>query len=1476
MKISPPTPTLLLPFSPRFRAVFLWALIFFCNPNAWCETAAFLPGWTNRIETFSGTNLVSFSNLPVAYVTSATASNVSNSVPAAQTGFDAFPKAMGFTGPVTGDGAPSNNLIYYFKPGTNAAIVTNTVQLAITNAPGSNSVSTNIDIVVFPAPTQLEIRFYNSSTNPASQVYILPNAKQDPPNPNFTWSNSTSGSNNWTNWMATTGHMTVTLADIGVTGTNTAGQAYYSVYTTNFNNAAWWVSYEGGHLPAPTNAQGAWNGSTLIVAPPNAGTPSGPWGFRQWNTFEVTLDGSAEDVGDTTYINQFSIPLAMRVFTSNTTDSSQYNQHGGWTNFSKSNFNALASNMVTKFTNALWRSPDGTKAVLVAFPSSAAQGTVVTPIPPAYTTSTPNSFSLFSDYFAAVKANTSRTTKIKDQIALPDTNGGNGAWQFFYDFDLTVTASNTLLLSGGILTTNNSTSGANVGKHTNTTGLTMEIGADTGGPTDNWASWTVYTAPTPSGFTYATTVGLPPDQFERYSTNSWVPVGLRGERVFQTSTNWLNVASYSGFTSTDDLELYNNKFGTAVMGRILGDLAAGFALGFINSDVVNPAYSTHYTNTPTAYGDTPSGSWWGGNQYPLSSTNRLAFGGVQTNLSSNGNTFYSEFGGMIHDSGTKLTYMHPIYDRMQVYGGGAVAAGTPQNQLQPSTATNAVPPIFIVEIEMYDGLLSAPQPVLPPAPGAMPVYQTITNALASAQGLVEGSSYGPNQLSALNMQSPATWTVQGLPAGLTYSNVTNAGIVYASISGTPSAGSGLNPPRLYAVTAVMSNSYGLAVTNVSGPLNATSFYLEVSTTGVTPADTPATLVAVPAPAASMSTTLNTPSAPVSFLVQGVNLSNTTVNITAPAGFQVSTNSASGFGGSAVLTATNDPSLLTTNLAPMPVFVRLAAGASAGTLSGNVSIASQSVPSTQVAVTGTIGGASSPTVPTAPTITGITPGNTQLAVAFTAPLSDGGAAITNYEYSTDGGGTWTPHTPLVTTTPIVITGLVNGTTYPVQIRAVNSAGSGAASATVNGTPTGAPSPVPPTAPTIMSITPGNQRLSVAFTAPSSDGGAAITNYEYSTDGGSTWSRRVPAATTSPLSITGLTNGTLYPVQIRAVNIAGHGAASATVIGTPVPGTPGAPTITGITPGNGQLAVAFTAPASDGGAPITNYDYSTDNGASWTSHAPAATASPLVITVLTNGVEYTVRIRAENAAGPGAASNSAEGTPTATPTPEPPSAPTITGITPGNGQLTVDFLAPFNDGGAPVTNYEYSTSNGLLWTRCNPAVTSSPLIITGLSNGTTYQVKIRAVNIAGHGAASATASGTPTDNPSSFLSYNTWLTSYPDLSDTAQSADPDGDGFSNYNEYAFDGNPTVGTPSLLASSNSGASIVFRFTGLKGADANYTVQNTTNLNTSVFTNTTIPVSPATDQSGVLLPSSYEKREFSVPVSRTNNFYRVIFTNQ
>ncbi|NCW27303.1 MAG: DUF1533 domain-containing protein, partial [Verrucomicrobia bacterium] len=354
----------------------------------------------------------------------------------------------------------------------------------------------------------------------------------------------------------------------------------------------------------------------------------------------------------------------------------------------------------------------------------------------------------------------------------------------------------------------------------------------------------------------------------------------------------------------------------------------------------------------------------------------------------------------------------------------------------------------------------------------------------------------------------------------------------------------------------------------------------------------------------------------------------------------------------------------------------------------------------------------------PSITSITSGNGLLNVNFTPP-SVGASTISNYKFSINGGTSFTTRSPASTSSPLLITGLANGTSYNVQILAVNSAGDGAPTASTAAVPYTVPG-----APTITGITPGNGILSVAFSAPSSNGGSLITDYKYSTDGGSTFTS--VGATTSPISISGLSNGTAYNVQIRAVNAAGDGTATASTSATPRT-TPGAPTITTITPGNGQLSVAFSPPSSDGGNAVSNYDYSIDGGRSWTARSPANTASPLVLSSLANGTTYDVQIRAVNAAGSGTATSTTQGTPVAPPDPTitvskaslaaktttygtPSSAETFTvsGTTLGSGNLTVS---------AP-TGFEVSTDGTTYFSSVNLTINS------GIVNETTIYARLAA--------------------------------------------------------------------------------------------------------------------------------------------------------
>jgi hypothetical protein len=162
------------------------------------------------------------------------------------------------------------------------------------------------------------------------------------------------------------------------------------------------------------------------------------------------------------------------------------------------------------------------------------------------------------------------------------------------------------------------------------------------------------------------------------------------------------------------------------------------------------------------------------------------------------------------------------------------------------------------------------------------------------------------------------------------------------------------------------------------------------------------------------------------------------------------------------------------------------------------------------------------LPSAPAITSITPGTNQLMVNFTAPISNSGFPILSYDYSVDNGSAWFPSG--TNTSPIIITGLGNGTTYNVVLRAVNSVGAGAKSNTASGTPS-----APLTAPIINYILAGNDGAYVYFTP----GSGTVTNYKYIVDSGAV-ALLDPADTKSPVFIPGLSNGNTYNITLIATN------------------------------------------------------------------------------------------------------------------------------------------------------------------------------------------------------------------------------------------------------------------------------------------------------------------------------------------------------
>jgi hypothetical protein len=274
--------------------------------------------------------------------------------------------------------------------------------------------------------------------------------------------------------------------------------------------------------------------------------------------------------------------------------------------------------------------------------------------------------------------------------------------------------------------------------------------------------------------------------------------------------------------------------------------------------------------------------------------------------------------------------------------------------------------------------------------------------------------------------------------------------------------------------------------------------------------------------------------------------------------------------------------------------------------------------------------------------------------------------------------------------------------------------------------GSVNPTVPGAPTGVSASAGDTTATVSWTAPS-NGGLPITGYTVTSSPDS-----VTATTAGATSVTvpSLTNGTTYTFTVTATNALGDSPPSAP--SNPV--TPAAPTVAGAptavvaTAGDSQASVHWTAPASNGGSPISGYTVTSDPGGLTGSSAGAATSATVL--GLTDGITYTFTVVATNGVGDSAPSDPSNAVTPAAPTvPDP---PTGVAATAGNAQASVHWTAPASDGGSPITGYTVtSIPDGL--TASTVGATSAT--VTGLTNGTSYTFTVTANNLNGPSSPSA---------------------------------------------------------------------------------------------------------------------------------------------
>jgi hypothetical protein len=267
---------------------------------------------------------------------------------------------------------------------------------------------------------------------------------------------------------------------------------------------------------------------------------------------------------------------------------------------------------------------------------------------------------------------------------------------------------------------------------------------------------------------------------------------------------------------------------------------------------------------------------------------------------------------------------------------------------------------------------------------------------------------------------------------------------------------------------------------------------------------------------------------------------------------------------------------------------------------------------------------------------------------------------------------------------------------------------------------------PDPPTNIVATQESNTISVSFLPPIFNGGSIITNYTVNSNIGNITAN----GKSSPIVLIGFNDSFTYTFTVFATNSIGNSINSIasnqiTYIEPIVPTIPYPPTITSITTSKGleigTATISFNPPANNGNSPIISYTVTSNPENIITT----GSSSPIIVSGLTNGINYTFTISATNSIG-----TSLESSPSNSVFSEgKPLPPTIINITVLNQSVLVAFEAN-NNGGSEILQYEIvAIPNNSLFEESISVGFFSPIYINELINGEEYRFKISASNIYG---------------------------------------------------------------------------------------------------------------------------------------------------
>ena len=331
----------------------------------------------------------------------------------------------------------------------------------------------------------------------------------------------------------------------------------------------------------------------------------------------------------------------------------------------------------------------------------------------------------------------------------------------------------------------------------------------------------------------------------------------------------------------------------------------------------------------------------------------------------------------------------------------------------------------------------------------------------------------------------------------------------------------------------------------------------------------------------------------------------------------------------------------------------------------------------------------------------------------------------------------------------VTGLEDNKRYYFRIYAINIAGRTVSPSLADTTTFNVPGQ-----PRDLSVTPtSNGVVTLTWTAPLSNGGSPITNYSITNNSitnnyseGTVAFLTAITATSMSATVSGLTNKS-YNFSVVATTLVGNSTTPATYSVTPFT-TPSAPMIESVIAGNRNVAVTWSAGASNGSTRTGYRIESSINRTNWpNSVSDISSAISKSVIDLSNGTAYYFRVVTLSNAGEATSSPSSAVIPNITPGP-----PRNLTVTTGNASASLSWNAPEDNGGSAITEYNVISdpSDGTIIINSVERTAT----VTNLTNGTHYTYRVTATNAGGTDISGTSAeSGSVTVTPFTVPSFPT---------------------------------------------------------------------------------------------------------------------------